>query len=327
MLIRLFRYSYTFQYGLLILLGILLWLPELTSRTPGISPEGITGRIGDLLPGTRSLLPRILALCMMLIQAFLVNLVLIRHQLLPRNSLHGAFIFILLMSHHPSLTMMYPMLLANFLLIAAMDQILVIYSLEEPYQKVFSAGMLISLASWVDIHTVALILAVLFTFIVYRLNHWREWVILTLGWMLPLVYYGVWAFLTDRQLLPEAIMKQTIRWAGWTEDVSGLTLSLYIWMGLLTLIALMKVLPGIGEQIISIRKRTWALVWYGVVSAATVVFVAGLPSGTVAMAMLPLSALTAKHIAELRKTFWWDLFLVAGACLMLANGFWGRSVS
>ena len=113
MLIRFFRSSYIIQYALLAIIAAALWAGAFIQ--PQNMPEGVeyVTPLYNLLADLLHEFPRImvsLAFVLILLEAFILNSILIYHDMVPKNSLLPSFIFILLMSSAPGLLNLYPVL-------------------------------------------------------------------------------------------------------------------------------------------------------------------------------------------------------------------------
>ena len=201
MLINFFKTSYLLQYLLLILLGGVLWAGSF------INPLEVAGSNELLTPGYNLLLDIIgynswlsviLAFILTISGAFLFNYTLSKNELISKNTLIAALVYIVLMSHSVSSMSLNPAIIASFLLIIVMHFIFQVYSKVEAYHQVFYAGFLTGIASFFYIPSLFFILFIWFTFIVYSLYYWREWLIVLLGFITPYLFLWTYFFWFDK---------------------------------------------------------------------------------------------------------------------------------
>jgi len=190
-LIKFFKSSFYLQYFMLLLIGAGLWVKAYTSPCElSLSDEGspLYVLLYGLLPGNHA----IIGLGILIFEALLLNFILIRHEIVPKNTLLSALVFIVFMSQSPIALSLNPVLMAGLFIIPAFDRILNAYGMADPTKDVFSASFLIGLASLFYFPFVFVYLLLLFSFIIFgtfsirmrvisifcgswRLNKFKNW--------------------------------------------------------------------------------------------------------------------------------------------------------
>ena len=111
------------QYLVLIIIAALLWLRAYISPCSNIDANDISPLYALLLNAlpANTLLGSIAAFALLLAEALILNFILIRHDLLPKNSLVAALVFVVLMSIMPQAIGLGPILCAAAFIIPGFD--------------------------------------------------------------------------------------------------------------------------------------------------------------------------------------------------------------
>lgn len=268
MLIHFFRKSYLFQYLLLLLLALILWLGALIHPmdiqldteallTPGYS------LLLNLLQGNL-LLEVIIGLILVISGALLFNYALTKFDLVPRNTLVPAMVYVVLMSYSPSLLGFHPITIPALFTVLILFYLFQVYTEEEAYAQIYNIGLLIGISSIFYFPSIFFILFIWATFIVYRLYSWREWTIPLTGIITPYLFLFTYYFIVDS--LEPAYLAYAAFFSKMTIFHFSFDFSLmnYIITSLLILFFLWSaflLLSDIQEKTISLRKRYWAVFW------------------------------------------------------------------
>ncbi|MCX6270207.1 MAG: hypothetical protein NTU44_03135 [Bacteroidetes bacterium] len=265
MLIRLFRSDFTFQFIILLILAVLLWLPALLNPLPAAaawSPFGVYAVVVSVfnnLPFLRTLL----AMLLVLTEGIFLTLLLTNHDLSPRNSAMPVIIYLIFMSWHPSMLTFHPAIFANAFLILFLYMFLNVYERPDAFKEVFSACFALSLSVFFDFSGVVFILLVWFGFLLYRVFSWREWAISLVGFCLPLLFAGFYYFWNDQFFIQIKRMTDFLFKINLIDlHFEPVTMIVVIIMALFTFSAILKVLGVIQEKVISIRKKFLFMIWF-----------------------------------------------------------------
>jgi hypothetical protein len=221
--------------------------------------------------------------------AIVLNSLLIRHDISPRQSLLPAIIALILMLFTPDTYHLVLTLFCLILLLFSLHNVMGMYGQQYPFGKVLNATFAISVASMISPPAILFIFFVWFGFFTLRINSWREWVISLMGIILPYFYLALLYFWNDNlqyavrlygELLNNYIF--TIQQPGPLELVS---LGLFV---CLLIISWSKFLGDTGEKVISIRKKMWISSHFMLTGIAALSV-----SGSAVMSILPLVYLPA----------------------------------
>ena len=97
--------------------------------------------------GTNLLVQYIVAILLVLIQAFYFNYIVNKHELLGKVSYVPALVYALFMSVCKAYLMLHPLLFCNFFILIAVHKMLGTYRKDEAFGNIFDAGLYISIAS------------------------------------------------------------------------------------------------------------------------------------------------------------------------------------
>ncbi|NTW31915.1 MAG: hypothetical protein HGB12_04715 [Bacteroidetes bacterium] len=265
MLTKLFNSNSVFSYGILIILAIILWAKAfvnipVTAESVPASPlyHFISNWINDL-----SVIRGIIALSLIVFEAILINHILSDNDLIPRNSLIAAFIFIIINSLFINVINLNPVLIANLFIITALWLVLKLYEDKDAYSTAFNVGTLISVASMFYFPSIIFVFLVWVVFIVYRLYKWREWFIVLLGLIIPYVFLGTYYFWNDCLSTKISIYKEALLFINFNDFPSGIYIKIvFIFLSLLMLLSVSKLLAVINEKAIKMRKFLSFMIWF-----------------------------------------------------------------
>lgn len=303
MIIHLFRRNYFIQYLFLLVFAVLLWsdvllYPELILKN--LQSTGI-----DRLDNFVADFPRIMiiiSLVVLILQAFILNQVLIRNYLTDRNQLLTSALYILLWSSSPVLLQPNVVLLVSLTLVILLNVIFRMYGKPDPYGQVFDAAFLVGIASLIYFPAIFFIAFIWMCFIVYQIFTWREWIISFIGFLLPYFFIGTYFFWTD-QLVEKALGFADRFLISWPPVFTTNTYTFIIWslIFLLVLVSMGHILRNLSENKIDQRKKNRVLVMFFVITVASVIYSGDMLKLHLALLAIPVSAFLSSHFSETRR--------------------------
>ncbi len=314
MLIHFFRKSYLLQYILLLVLTLILWLGALihplnvsvdtdSFLTPGYS------LMTSILKG-HLLFQGIIAMVLVISGSMIFNYSLTKFNLVPKNTLVPAMVYILLMSYSPSLLNLHPLAIPALLTVLILFYLFQVYTEEEAYAQIFNIGLLIGISSFFYFPSIFFILFIWLTFIVYRLYSWREWIIPLTGIITPYVFLFTYYFMVDS--LEPAYLAYLAYFSKITIFQFSFDFSLmnYIITSLLTLLFLWSgflLLSDVQEKIISLRKRYWSVFWLLVIAFITYFISDDFFKWHQMFILIPASVFIAYAFTHIKKLRWIEI--------------------
>jgi hypothetical protein len=326
MLIGFFRKSYLFQYIILIMLAGLLWFSAFLNPEPAdvdvntyLMPAYafLISLIGDFV-----LIGVIIAFLLVIIGAFLLNYILIKNELVPKNTLIPAVIYIVLLSHSQSLLHLNPALISSLFVIIILNNLFQVYTEEEAYIKIFNSGFLAALASFFYFPVIYYILFIWFTFIVFRLYKWRDWLIPFTGLITPYIFLITYFYWCDELLFTLDAYSSYFLTISFYPLYNEFTLFEWMITGIILLFFLWSFLWLLGviqEKTISIRKRYWIIFWLLVISLLTYLGSGILAKSHLTLIALPVSVYIAYGFSIIRRKFWFELLFGILLLLIIFN--------
>ncbi len=190
-MLKLFEKNTVVQAIIILVVTALLWREAFANPQPMV-PSGHYSPLYDLLCGLHlsPTLSTIVAMLLVVLGGFFLNLMLSKVNLASQNSLLPTLLFIVAMSAQtPALS---PTLLAALLVIVIVGRLMLHSTLlAVSPDKIFSTAALIGIASMVYLPALTLIVAYMLIAINYRLYGWRDWMMLLLGLLAP--YFLLWS--------------------------------------------------------------------------------------------------------------------------------------
>jgi len=326
MLISFFKSSYLVQYGFLWLLALVLWSGSFINPLEMAEPAN-----GYLTPGYALLykwfsgyksISLIIALLLVISSAFIFNSALVRSDLVPKNSLIPAFVLIITFSADPTNMYLQPSLIVSVFIIFTLIYIFSIYTREEAYEEIFYAAMLISIASFFHFHAIFILLFIFLTFIVYRIYFWREWTIVVLGFITPYILIGTYFFWINELHLAFSAYEAFFSNFMILQSAPGFPILGTLIMGLIVILFLfsfLSLVSNLNEKVISVRKRYWSVIWLLVISVLILLFSFEKYSTHKFLLWIPVSVFIAYKLSEIKKLFWFELYIGIIILLTLVN--------
>ena len=268
MLIQIFRKSYMLQYFLLLILGILLWLGAF------IKPVSVENEINEYLNpgyflllsliGNSALFTKVVAFLMILGGALLFNFILTKYDLVPKNFLIPAMVYLVLMSYSPNLLHLHHASISGLMIVIMLYFIFQVYAEEQAFPQVFNSGLLIGVASLFYFPSVYFLFFIWITFIVFSLYKWREWLIVLIGFIVPYIFLFTYYFWFDKLEVALLAYEDYLLNLSFIDFSFSFSYLSYLIMGfviLFILYSLFRISTEVGEKTINIRKHFWTVFW------------------------------------------------------------------
>lgn len=252
-----------------------------------------------------------LGIALLVMCGFLFNQMVIKSDLLPKQSILIVLIYCLLLLAGGHLSFALVSFFITLVLLGSLHSILGLVSGQRAYVKVMNATIGISVVSLIVPQAVFFMLFVWLGFFTLRIGTWREWVISLIGFLTPYFYYLVFLFLTDG--LIEVLDGYRFFFEGFSLNYSdfGITeLAVFSVLLLLVLFSIPSFLSDAGERIISIRKKMWLhfhFFWTGLLA---LIFSAH--GGVILMPVLflPMALMIAHTVVFKRKSWAIDVLMI-----------------
>ncbi|MDT8393576.1 MAG: DUF6427 family protein [Bacteroidales bacterium] len=244
--------------------------------------------------------------------ALLLNASLVRHELIPKNSMLGAFIYVLLMSQSPAAIGLNPVLFASLFLIPAFDRILNTFGQADPTKDVFSASFLLAMASLFYLPSIVFLLILLFSFVVFGTFSIRIILVAFSGLVAVYLYVGLFYFLTNQ------VEDKLADYMNYFIHLPAIelphTFHQYIIWGMHLVIFVVSVLyifTHINEWVISVRRKSMLILWFTLLAVASIALQGNAVMVVITIAAIPLCAMVSEYFAARKKpSFMLELYVL-----------------
>lgn len=313
MLLKTLKSNRTINFVLIPLMGILLWLkslifPRIYSFYTGETDTFLYAPIHNLLNNFP-----LLQIAVILVLLIVMALVLIQmnniYNVIRVRTMLLAPLYILIVSGFSDLQVMHPVYFAAFFLVFALYRLFKAFDEISPYSPVFDAGFFLGTAALFYTNTIVLFPAFLASVgILSRETKWREFVVLSIGFFLPFVFAGSYAFVSDQFTDFLHIFELNL-----TTPVNRLKLNFFglIYPGFLLILFFLgtiKILQQYDTKKVSSRK--FYIVFFLVfLSAVLSVFLVPAASAEVfVLCAVPLTFLLSNFFIFLKGRFWGEFW-------------------
>lgn len=269
------------------------------------------------------LLQTILAVFLLVAEAFFLNHICEKYNIVAKKTNFPAFIYVLLMSSTQLFIRMHPLIFANLFLLLSIERLLSSYHKEEAFAHVFDAGLYIGIASLFYFPALVTFPMVWVALIVIRTFVWREWIISFLGLLLPYIFiltYYYWFdkvefFLLDKIFYPSSEAKYSLEAEPWT--------FLFLCFSLLGLMVLsfLKLTQGLPVNTILSRNVLVVFIWMVALSLLAFFMAPVLNILYFSFVAIPFSIYLSHFLLSIKKGWIAELLFSAWFMAMLLNLF------
>ncbi|MFW5773624.1 MAG: DUF6427 family protein, partial [Tangfeifania sp.] len=255
-----------------------------------------------------ALLQSIASLVILLVLAFIVLQINNRYSFIRVRTMVPAPLYIIMISGLVELHTLHPVYFAAFFVLLAIHRFFSAFDQVKPYSAVFDAGLLLGIASLFYFNSIVLFPAFFFGIpILARETRWREFVVVTLGFLLPFSFAVSYAFVTDNLLEVLKIF-----------EVNTLTpnnhlknnIPLQIYLGFLIIITLLgsiKIIQQYDSKKVSTRKFFTVFFLLFITSLAGFTFVLATSQEMLVITAIPVTFLVSNFFVFLKSRFWGEL--------------------
>jgi hypothetical protein len=277
----------------------------------------LTGIIGD-----HPRLGVIFAFCLLSLSAILLNMIMIRNELVPKNTLVPALVFVSLFSQGPSLIALYPELISIVFLLLAIDRIMLCYGEAEitVINNTLSASLLVSLATFSYLPAVFYALLIWIAMFIFRQLSLRVWAVSVIGLSLPLMYYAVYNYIFDKA---QNAYTSLITFFG---EVSAISFdypdpTYIIWgiIAVITVIALLYALIHMNEWNVNIRRKLIVILWIIAISLPVSIYSQRDFLANQTFQLVPAAMIISAYLSNIKIRKWQELIFLLFLLLTLFN--------
>ncbi len=314
MLLKTLKSNQPFHYLLIPLIAVALWIRSFVHAEafPFYAGEDmmILYRPINYLLGDNLLLSNIVALIFTILLAFLVLKLNVQYAFINAKTSLPSGLFILIASGMPDLHGMHPVYPATLFLVLAIDRIFNSIDKEIIHSNAFDSGIFLAIGSLFYLNLVFFFPLLWFGFIIIKPNvNWREYILTTLGFVLPwlaaLTYYLIagrenelWYMLQMNFTSHQTFLKE------------NLPIQIYVgYLVLLTLLGSFFFLSQYDDKRISSRKFFKVFFWIFLISIILMAANPVVSQEIIIILALPLTYLISNYFIFMKRQFWGEVFL------------------
>jgi hypothetical protein len=314
MLLKALKTNHAYHYFLIPLIALAIWIksflvPTVFSFFPGENMLILYQPFNYLLDGS-PLASHIVALLFIILLSFLVLKLNVQYAFIQSRSFLPPSLFVLITSGIADLRAMHPVYLAALFLILSINRIFDTYDKEKIHSNAFDSGVLLAIGSLFYFNLVFYFPLLWISFIVLRSNvNWREFVLTTLGFVLPwLAALAYYVFTDGTDSLTETVKANFILHESFLKG--NLPLQIYVgFLGLLTFLASLFLVTQYDGKKISSRRYFKAFFWMFLISLLLFVFNPAVSEEIIIIMAIPLTYLLSNYLILMKRQIWGEIFL------------------
>ncbi len=322
MILRTLKSNRSVNYFLFPLLGLLFWLksllkPQIYPFFSGETEAPLYVPINNLVNHS-AFLQSVLALFMLILLAFMVQQVNNRYDFIRTRTILPAPLFVIIISGFADMHTIHPVYFAAVFVLMAIYRLFMAFDINKPYSIAFDTGFILGIGTLFYFNLFALLPAFLIGIgILARDYRWREFVILFIGFLLPLIFALGFAFYNE-QLLE---LLKTIELNFTTQNTYfKINIPLQILLGylvLLTLAGSLKIIQQYDSKKVSTRKFFTIFFLIFLFSLAGFVLIPAISQEMVVLSAIPLTFLISNFFVFLKSRFWGELIFSVLLCIVI----------
>lgn len=314
MLLKALKSNQPYHFLLIPLFALALWIRSLvhTEAFPFYAGEDmmILYKPVSILLGKNLLLNHISALIFTILLAFLILKLNVQYGFIKVRSFLPPSLFVLITSGMPDLHAMHPVYPATLFLVLAIDRIFNSFDKEIIHSNAFDAGIFLAIGSLFYLNLVFFFPLLWFGFIIIKPKvNWREYILTTIGFVLPwlgaLIYYFIagrqdelWATLQMNFTSPQIFLRE------------NLPIQIYVgYLVLLTLLGSIFLLSQYDDRRISSRKFFKVFFWIFLISIVLIAANPAVSQEIIIILAFPLTFLISNFFIFMKRQVWGEIFL------------------
>lgn len=320
MLVRIYKTGYIFHAISIIIFAILIWLPSILSQPDLVVDSSIPPLyiLYFFIIGTGSFVNLIISLLLVIVSGLIINQIIIVNEISGKTTMLGMFFFVLLNISMVSNVVMNPFLWVSFFLLLMLKELFKLPKTETTIPIIFNASIYLGLASLFYYPSLVIILVIWVSLMTFRINNWREYIIVLIGVLLPLFFTFTWYYYNDNQEL----FFSTIR-SSFYFDFTILRLAVFDLVIVILLLGLIipsvvKLAGSMMDKSIVLRQKLAVTIWLYVVSFI-IILLFEKHTNTGLLLSIPTTIILTKYSLGIKRLKWLDLYISLIFILIVVN--------
>jgi len=314
MLLKALKLDQPFYFVFIPFIAAALWIKSLISpiQFPFYQEENmmILYQPFSYFLGKNPLASSIFALVFIILLVFLILKLNVQYSFIKGRSLMPACLYIIITSGMHELHAMHPVYLATLFLILTIDRIFDSYDKDSIHSNAFESGIFLAIGSLFYLNLVFFFPILWIGFIVINSKiSWRDFVLTTLGFLLPwfaaLIYYQA----TDKidelgRILEANFTFHQVFLRG------NLPVQIYIgYLVFLTLLGSIFLVAQYDEKKIKSRKYFKTFFWIFLICCILIFSIPAASQEIILLLAIPLTFLISNYLIFMKRQFWGEVFL------------------
>ncbi len=276
------------------------------------------------LTAENPLLNVILSAVMAIILALMVEMIIARYQFIRIRTRLPAILFVIIIGGFTGLHTLQPVYFAAIFLLLAIYRLFGIFEQQKAYTTAFDVGFLLGVGSLFYFSLLVFLPAFIAGLLVLnRDTRWREFLLIVIGFALPLVFAISYFFYTDRLLPLLTVFEQSI-----TEPVSHFrsNVPLQIYLGVLMVFTAMGSIVMARQydtKKVSSRKYFTVFFFVFLFSLGGFVFIPAASHEMLILTAIPVTYLISNLLVFMKSRFWSEFFFLLLLGIVIALQFVG----
>jgi hypothetical protein len=321
-MLKFFSKSFFPQYTAVFITGLVLWFPAFIKTPLLIEPDNYWGPIAvafNRIAGLTGMAGTILAFFLTFITGMLTNTISGRFSLSDKSGTLPLFLFMLLASFTPEITVLSPFIVVLWFVILLF---LILFKHEEKEENImhsFDAGLIVGILTLIYYPLIIMLILIWFAFVSIKGINWRNFVVSIIGLLFPAFLIYSWYFFTgNEQLFFNSVSNIFVfnHYIPFTPFTNDNILVLFV----TTLILLSAITIMNRQKDLSIRQRSFLTItgFYLLLSITIYLFFS--PQTITFILMVPAASVTLYHLLSNNpKTRWVNIALSIFFIIVLIN--------
>jgi hypothetical protein len=314
MLLKALKTNHAYHYFLIPFIAMAIWArsfmaPAMFSFFPGENMMILYQPINYLLESS-PIASHIVALLFTILLSFLILKLNVQYTFIRSRTFLPPSLFVLITSGMADLRAMHPVYLAALFLILSIDRIFNTYDKESVHSNAFDSGVFLAIGSLFYFNLVFFFPLLWISFIILRPNvNWREYILTTIGFILPWLAALAYYMITDgTDELIQTIKANFIPHQVFLSE--NLPMQIYVgFLGLLVLLASLFLLTQYDGKKISSRRYFKTFFWVFLIAVILVVANPAVSKEIIIILAIPLTFLISNYLIFMKRQIWGEIFL------------------
>lgn len=324
MLLKALKSNQPFNYLLIPFIAVALWIKSFvhSGAYPFYPDEDmmILYRPVSYLLENNLLLNNIVALIFIILLAFLILKLNEQYTFIRVRNFLPPSLFILITSGIPDLHAMHPVYPATLFLVLAIDRIFNSFDKEVFHSNAFDAGIFLAIGSLFYLNLVFFFPLLWFGFIILKPKvNWREFVLSTIGFVLPwLVAITYYLSVGQQDQLWHTIQMNITSHQSFLKE--NLAVQIYVgYLALLTILGSFFLIFQYDDKRIRSRKFFKVFFWIFLISIILIVAIPAVSQEIILVLTIPITYLISNFFISLKRQFWGEvlIYLLVAAVIYL----------